>query len=232
MSPRKRGAARWLQTLLHEPGRGLLLLAAILLVVGALLPWAIGFNAGGDPLAVRPTEGLGEGVYMLLVGLTMLALGVGRLIVETTNRLLQLVPAALTIVAAAMWLNADNLSRRAIETWEIGGGSGEQTLAPWIALGGTAAAALATVLLELRRPADVRAQTPSLGRELGINGRALLGAVVTGLLGLLGGALALGATVAVFGIRGILPAIAMGIFGLLAGLAIGGRVARRLNAAG
>jgi hypothetical protein len=208
----------------------MLLVGGLLYILASLLPWAEGTNAAREPLAVRPTEGMGEGVYMLLGGLVLVALGLTRLIAETTNRLLQLVPAALAVMGGAMWLNANNLSLRAIETWEFGGGSGAQTIAPWLAAAGVALTALAAVVLELRRPEEVRRETRSVAGELGINRRGLIGVFVAAALGLLGGAIALGLTVAIFGIRGILPGIILGTFGFIVGLGVGSRVARRLNA--
>jgi hypothetical protein len=218
------------RSLVEEPGRGLLVVAGALFVVASLLPWAEGVNAAGEPLAVRPTEGLGEGVYMLFGGLLLLALGATRLIAETSNRLLQLVPFGVALLAGAMWLNANGLSLRAIETWQFGGGSGAQTIAPWLAAAGVAATVAGAIVLELRRPDEVRQQTRSVGAELGINRRGLIGALVAAAMGVLGGAIAMGATVAIFGIRGILPGIVLGTFGFLVGLGVGTRIARRLNA--
>lgn len=218
------------RSLLREPGRGLLVAGGLLLVVAALMPWAEGRNAGGAPLLVRPTEGLGEGVYMLFGGLLLIALGVTRLIVETTNRLIQLLPPAVTVVAAAMWLNANGLSLRAIASWEIAGGSGAQTMAPWIAAAGVGVTALAALVLELRRPEEIKRETASLGGELGINRRGVVGVLIAAAMGLLGGVVALGATVALFGIQGVLPGMILGVFGVLVGLTIGSRIARRLNA--
>jgi hypothetical protein len=217
--------------LLAQPERLLLAVGGGLMILGALQPWAVGTTAGGDPLSVRPTGGLGEGVYIVFAGVMLLGLAALRATAETTNRVLQLLPAAIALVSTVMWINANRLSLTAIAAWQFGGGSGAQQTGVWLVLAGIVATALAAVLLELRRPAHIRQQTKPLAAELGINRRSVAGAALIGLLGLAGAIIGLSVTVALFGMDGVLPGILLGIFGMVVGLSVGGRLARRLTAA-
>lgn len=213
-------------------GRALLAVGGVMLIVASVQPWATGTNAAGDPVAYRPTEGLGEGVYMLLGGILVLALALTRYLAETTNRLLQIVPLVVAVVVGLMWLNAVEYAVDAIAGWEFGGGQGGQTLGPLLAPGGAITIIGATVLLEFGRPADVRRQTRPLIVELGLTRRGVAGLLIAAAFAIAGGALGMSLTVATFGMRGVLPGIILGIFGFLIGIAIGGRVARRLRVTG
>jgi hypothetical protein len=212
--------------------RGLLAVSGGLLIAASLLPWAVGVTAGGEPVAYRPTEGLGEGVYMLLGGIVLVFLAALRQFAETTNRLLQVVPFVVAGIVGAMWLNASRYALTAIAGWQFGGGEGGQTLGPLMAPAGVVLAVVAGLWLETRRPDELRRQTRSLVAELGLTRRGLLGVAIAALFGILGGAAGMGMTVVAFGIQGVLPGILLGIFGFLLGVALGGRVARRIGATG
>jgi len=213
-------------------GRGLLAIGGLLLIWAALQPWATGTTAGGEPVSYRPTGGLGEGVYMLLGGILVVALALTRPLVAAANRLIQIVPFLVAIVAGLMWLNAVDYARDAIATWQFGGGQGAQTLGLLLAPAGALVIVAASLILEFSRPAEVRAQTRPLVAELGLTRRGVAGVLIATAFALAGGVLGMSMTVLAFGMRGVLPGILLGIFGFLIGVAIGGRVARRLKVTG
>lgn len=212
--------------------RGLLAIGGLLLILASLQPWATGTTAGGAPVSYRPTEGLGEGVYMLLGGILVVVLALTRPLVAATNRLVQIVPFVVAIVVLLMWLNAVDYALDAIATWQFGGGQGAQTYGPLLAPAAAAVIVAASFMLEFSRPAEVRAQTRSLVAELGLTRRGVAGVLIAAAFALAGGALGMSLTVWAFGMRGVLPGIMLGIFGFLIGVAIGGRVARRLKVTG
>lgn len=219
-------------TVLLLVGRGLLAIGGLLLIWASLQPWATGTTAAGDPVAYRPTGGLGEGVYMLVGGFLVIALALTRPLVAATNRLLQIVPFLVAIVVGLMWLNALDYARDAIASWQFGGGQGAQTFGLLLAPAAALLIVAASLMLEFSRPAEVRAQTRSLVAELGLTRRGVAGVLIATAFALAGGALGMSLTVLAFGMRGVLPGIMLGIFGFLIGVAIGGRVARRLKVTG
>ena len=117
-----------LAAILRQPERLLLALGGVLLIVGSLQPWAVGTTPGGQPLSVRPTGGLGEGAYLIFAGFVLIALAATRLVVDTTNRVLQLMPALLALLTGVMWLNANRITLNAIAEWQFSGGSGAQLI--------------------------------------------------------------------------------------------------------
>ena len=215
-----------------QAGRLLLAIGGGLLIVSSLQPWATGVNAAGQPVAYRPTGGLGEGVYMLVGGIVAVALAAYRPFVETTNRVLQLAPLAVAVAIGLISLNAVRYVASSIAGWVVSGGSGEQTLGPTLAITGLVLTAAASLWLEWARPAEVRRRTRPLLVELGVTRRGVAGMIIAGALGLGGGVLGMGVTVMAFGIQGVLPGILLGIFGFLIGVALGSRLARRIIAAG
>ena len=212
-----------------EPSRGLrddaarvvLLLAALALFLGGLLPWAEGIDATGHAVSYTPQAGLAEGYVMMVVALILAALSRGRVLLETTSRTVQLVPLALAVVAGAMWLGADRASLEDISLWQAGGGTGAQTA--WRLVTGAAIAGIVTgtIWLDFARPADVRARTSGLIAEWRVSRVGFAEAVAAAVLGF-GGAIASGAvTIIALGPNGAIFAVFVTLFGMAAGISAG-----------
>lgn len=211
---------------LRDPARLLLAFAAFGMIVGCLLPWAVGTDGMGRPDAHRPTMGTAEGVWIIGGGITLAFLARGRLIWETTSRLLQLLPLAIAALSAIMWVGASYQAGQAIVTWTRRGGGGETTPVPLLALAGIVAAFAAAGWLERRRPADVRAATRGLAAELGFTRRSAGKIGLTLVLGLCGAAAGIAVGVVIGGpLREMsgatLLAIILAVFGLFIGIGLG-----------
>ena len=215
----------------RDPARLLFLSAAILLVLGALLPWAVGLDAVGRPDSYRPTQGTAEGVFFIAAALLMVYLARNDGTWTSTSRSLQLLPVLVAAVCVAMWIGADTYAQAVIDNWVRGGGSGAKTTAPLVAAAGIAAILLATLVLEVWRPAAVRARTEGLLREWGISRwtAAAIGAAL--LLGALGAALALALSMLVFDAETMVLGVFLAVFGLFIGIGSGLWLVHRLESA-
>ncbi|HUG47685.1 MAG TPA: hypothetical protein VMP67_04665, partial [Candidatus Limnocylindria bacterium] len=214
-----------------DPARLLLLAAAVLLVLGGLLPWAVGLDALGRPDSYRPTQGTAEGVFFIATALLMVYLARNEGMWTSTSRSLQLLPVLVAAVCVAMWIGADSYAQAVIDNWAQGGGSGAKTSAPLVAAAGIGAILLAVLVLELWRPAQVRARTEGLLREWGISRwtAAAVGAAL--LLGGLGAGLALALAVLVLDAETMVLGVFLAVFGLFIGIGSGLWLVHRLESA-
>jgi hypothetical protein len=214
--------------LIREPARAVTVLAAVLIVVGSLLPWASGVDQTGSAVSFRATEGQGDGVWMLVFGLALIVLTLSRGAAESRSRTVQLAPMLIAVCAALIWITADRTSHEVVDQWIRDGGTGSQT-----PMGSTVAAAIllaaaGSAWLELRRSPEIRAQTGDLRKELGLTWRNVaetLGAVIGAGIGMALG-LAAGVYLTNSAIWGIGILIVTGIAGLGIGSFLGLRVAR------
>ena len=213
----------------RDPGRLLLLGAAICLLLGNLIPWAVGLDPVARPAAYRSTEGTAEGVLLLAFGILLALLVRDRLMWDTTSRSMQLLPLLVALVSVAMWIGADFYSRQAIDEWVRGGGSGSQTNAPAIVAAGIAATALGFVWFELRRLPTVRARTRPLWVEWGLTRWSAASVAAAFLLGAGCAALALAVGLLFLGAESIIVAVILAVFGLFIGIGLGLALVRRLE---
>jgi ABC-type multidrug transport system permease subunit len=190
----------------------------------------LGTDALGRPDSYRPTQATGEGVWLIAFGILLAFVASGNWLMETTSRSLQLLPLLVGLASAAMWISAERYSREIIAEWIDSGGSGEQTLMPWVCAAAIAAIGVAFAWLELKRPAYVRQRTQGLVTEWGLTRWSAVGILVAGGLAILGAIVALLVTIAIFGSVGVIVAVVLSGFGLLLGLNTGLFIARRLEA--
>jgi hypothetical protein len=215
----------------RDLARLLFLLAAVCLIVGNLMPWAVGLDPVGRPDAYRSTQGTAEGVMLIAFGILLLFLARDRTMWETTSRSLQLLPLLLICVGSIMWLGADFYSRMMIEDWVRGGGSGSQTSARLVVAAGLVALAVAFGWLEWRRPARVKARTPSLIVEWGVTRWSATAVAVCLVLGVLGAVIGVVLPALFLGAEVMALAVFLAVFGLFIGIGLGLLLVRRLESA-
>jgi len=204
-----------------DPGRILLLAAAVAIFLGGLMPWAQGTDPGGRPIAYTPQQALAEGYIMIVLALVLAVLAAGRWLVESSTRTVQLSPLAIAVVGGAMWLGADRTSNLYITDWTNGGGSGEQTIWRLITLGAIVAIVVATIWLEFTRPRDIRAETRSLLSEWTPSRVSVVEALAAGTLGITLAVIGGAATIIAIGPNGAIFAVFISLLAMAAGISAG-----------
>lgn len=214
-------AGEKLRGLRDDPGRILLMGAAVGLLLGGLMPWAEGRDPAGLPVAYTPQQALAEGYIMIVLALALAVLARSRVLVESKSRTVQLLPLALAFIAAAMWLGAERTSLIYIEDWTSGGGHGTQTFWRLLTLVAIVAIVAGTLWLDRTRPADVRAQTRPLSAEWRPSRVGVLEALAAGVLGVVGAVLGGALTFAALGANGSFFAVFITLVGMAAGISAG-----------
>ncbi|CAN5783524.1 hypothetical protein BH24CHL6_BH24CHL6_04240 [soil metagenome] len=217
--------------LLRDPARLLLLLAAVCLIVGNLIPWAVGLDPAGRPAAYRSTQGTAEGVPLIAFGILFLLLARDRTMWESTSRSLQLLPVLAGLISVVMWLGADFYSNLMIEDWIRGGGSGAQTNARLIVAVGIVATGMSVVWLEWHRPASIKARTRPIWIEWGFTRWSAASVVAAFTLGAAGTFLALFAGLSFLAAEAMIIAVILAVFGLFIGIGLGLMLVRWLESA-
>ena len=204
-----------------DPGRILILIAAVLLLAGAFLPWASGLDPLQKPISYTAQEGLADGFLLMVVAGVLAFMAGTRLLVQTTSRTVQLLPLALAVVALAMWIGADRASLAAIKEWEDLGGQGDQTLIRLTTALGIVLIVAGVVWLEFTRPQDIKNATPALRAEWRISRVSLLEGVVAGILALIFAVVFGVATIAAIGGNGAVFAVFTSLLGMAIGISVG-----------
>ncbi len=219
----------------RDPGRLLYIASAICLVVGSLIPWAVGVDPTGREDSYRATQGTGEGVMLIATAVVLILLARDRTMYESTNRIIQLLPLLFILLCVSMWIGAEHYARVMIEFWSRGGGHGELTGARYIVAAGIVGAGLGTVWFEFTRPAQTRQRTQPLLVELGVTRWSAASAVAAFIGGVVGALVAIVLSVLALGIEAILFAVILAVFGLFIGVGVGlavvGWLERRLRRA-
>jgi hypothetical protein len=209
-----------------DPGRIVLLIVAVGLLLGGLMPWAEGKDPAGLPIAYTPQAGLAEGYLLLVSALILAVLAAGRVLVENSSRTVQLLPLAVAIVAVAMWLGADRASLLHIEEWTSGGGFGVQTVWRTVTAVAIVGILAGTIWLELTRPADTRARTRGLVAEWRPSRVGFTEALVAGALGIVGALIGGALTIVALGPNGSIFAVFVSLVGMAAGISAGVGIVR------
>jgi hypothetical protein len=210
-----------LRGLRDDPGRILLLVAAVLLFVGAFLPWAEGIDALGHPAAYTAQMGLADGVILLVLALILAVMAGTRLLIETTSRTVQLLPLALAVVAVAMWIGADRTSLQYIADWIDSGGHGAQTAIRYTTALGIGLIVAGVLWLEVTRPTEVKSATRSLRAEWRISRVSLLEGVMAAILAVVFAVLFGALTIAAIGPNGAFFAVFSTLIGMAVGISLG-----------
>lgn len=216
--------------LLRDPARLLFVAGAALLALGALLPWASGLDPVGQPASYRATEGTAEGVTFLASALLLVFLARDGGIWELTSRTRQLLPLFIALFNIPMWIGANHYSLMVIDEWQRLGGSGSQTVMPFVTAAGIAAVILGWLFFERMRPPEIRARTAPLLVEWGLTrwGTAAIGAALV--LGMAGAAAGIILPALFLGAQSMALGVFLAVFGLFIGIGLGVFVATRLRA--
>jgi hypothetical protein len=204
-----------------DPGRIVLLFAAVLLLAGAFLPWAEGKDPIQRPIVYTAQMAFAEGfILLVLAGIIAIMAGTHAL-VETTSRTVFLLPLALAVVAVAMWIGADRESMIFIDDWVEGGGSGTQTAIKFVTAIGIALIPIGLFWIERTRPADVKAATRGLREEWKISRLGAAEAAVAAVFAIVCAAIAGVVTVFVVGPDGAFFAVFTSLLGMGFGISLG-----------
>ena len=203
---------------LRQPARLILAAGAAVVIVGCFLPWAVGRETAYSRLVSHRTfEGTIDGIYLLVAAILLFARALTRGVDRSESRTFQLAPLVVAGLAAVVWISGEQAARAAVAGWERTGGEGRVTDAPAITLAGILVAGAAALWLEIRRPSEIRDDTPSLVAEWELS-RSKLVVFVAGVLGAVGGGLgAMLLGTAVLGWQGMVITLLLTLFaGLLA----------------
>jgi len=212
----------------RDPPRLMLVVAAIGVTVGSIMPWAEGTGLAARQESFRATQGTGEGVFLIAGALLLAFLARNRFLWETASRAVQLLPLAVGAVSVVMWIGAEHYAGQRIAEWTSMGGSGQLTTARYVVAGSIGLIFLAFLYLERKRSPAVRARTRPLWVEWGLSRWSLV---------MVGSTLVCGAAGAIIGVvigilvadAFVLVAVILGVFGLFIGIGAGVLVARQIE---
>ncbi|MDP8905534.1 MAG: hypothetical protein M3N29_09550 [Chloroflexota bacterium] len=204
----------------RDPPRLLLLLAAVGMIGGSVMPWATGTGPAGRLESYRATQGTGEGVLLIAGALVLAYLARDRALWESASRTVQLLPLLVALVGASMWIGAEHFARLSIDEWVRNGYSGDYTAARYVVAGAVVLVLVAFIWFELNRPADVRRRTRALWVEWGITAWSLGKIAAAIVLGGIGAALGLAVGLLVLGAELIIIAVILAVFGLFGGIGL------------
>lgn len=221
-------------SLLWQPARAVLSVAAVFVFVSAFTPWATAMSVAG-PVSFAPRQGNSDGVLMIVFASLLLVWTLRRDVAGSTSRTIQLIGPLLSFSCGAVWITAERATRDAIEQWRLLGWFGSETVMASLTLVAIVGAFSASLWIDRRRPEAVRNRTSGLLREWEISRSSVI-QVTCGALGACigaAGSLALGVVLTGGWSYAALLFVVLCAFGLLFGAQLGGRlgrvVARRLG---
>jgi hypothetical protein len=221
-------------SLLWQPARAVLSVAAVFVFVAAFAPWATAMSVAG-PVSFAPRQGNSDGVLMMVFASLLLVWTLRRDAAGSTSRTIQLIGPLLAFSCGAVWITADRATHDAIDQWRLLGWFGSETPMASLTLVAIASAFIASVWIDRRRPEAVRNRTSGLLREWQISRSSVIQVTCGTLGGCVGaaGGLALGVALTGGWSYAALLFVILAAFGLLFGAQLGGRlgrvVARRLS---
>lgn len=226
LTERRRGPG-----LLRDPLRLALVAGTLVLIAGALLPWAEGmigllpvaYGGGLDPTA--------DGLFAAIVGAVLLFFVRDRGFIEAVEGPRRWAPMVIGLACLGLWLVGAQSAGNAIRRWEGDDGTGSLAPGYWIAGVGAVAVAIAGTIAALRRrPGEpaVRMPLPRRPRRSDIETvAAAAGAVLGAIAGSVGALLlfdpvTVGVPLLFFGMLGL-------VFGAFAGQSTGERLRRLIG---
>lgn len=215
--------------LLRDPLRLGLVIAAVVTVVGAVMPWAEG-RVGFLPVRFGGFDGAADGLILATLGLVLLFVYRNRDFLDAIDGARRWAPMLIGLSCVALWLLGRQSAEIAISHWVEDDGSGSLVVGWWIAGVGAIAVALLGSIATLRlRPGESRTPTPRprvprreqiVSVSAGVG--AVLGAIVGGTAALnLFPPQAVGVALMFFAALGL-------VFGGFAGQSVGERLRRYL----
>jgi hypothetical protein len=213
----------------REPARVAILAGALMLILAMFFPFAEGRQQGTDGsiirLSVSGLEGAGDGVILLVFGLIAAFTVVYRGAAESTVELVRLAPMVLGLAAILILVTALRETNDQIERWVATGGTGQPAAGIWLSAAGSIILSIAGTYRWITRRPDSSADPTQATRPSRSDLAEGFGAVV-------GGVAVSGCFLVVA--AAVLPAAFIGLFafvavaGLILGVTVGSRVARRI----
>jgi hypothetical protein len=93
------------RALIREPSRAIAVLGAVLIVVASLLPWGWAFTRDGR-VVVNGYDAAGDGAIMSVLSVILVWALLNATMAEADTRVIQLVPIAIGVTCAILWLVA------------------------------------------------------------------------------------------------------------------------------
>lgn len=215
------------RALLRDPLRLALIVGAVVMAIGAMMPWAEGM-VGLLPVRFGGFDGAADGLILATLGLVLVFIGRNRDFLDAVDGARRWAPMLIGLACVALWLLGRQSSEIAISHWEEDDGSGSLVIGWWIAGIGALAVAIVGSIAPLRlRPGETRPPVPrprmprrddieSLSAAAG----AIVGALLAGIAALnLFPSAAVGVPLLFFGALGF-------VFGGFVGQSLGQRLRR------
>ena len=213
-------------SIIHDPLRTALAVPAIVLAVGALLPWAEGF-IGNLPKRFGGFDGASDGLILFVLAGILLAIARNRDFVRAPDGARRWAPMIIGLVCLGDWVIGRQQGQFEIGRWVDQGGRGALTPGFYVAGVGALGVALVGSFASLRRREGETGGPASLFR---MPRRSDLPTLLTALGALAGLALSVALAVSLFppvAIGGVIVFFAG--FGVLTGGYLGRAIGRRLT---
>jgi hypothetical protein len=176
--------------LVRDPLRLALLVGALVITIGAFLPWAEGM-IGLLPVRFGGFDGAADGLTLATLGGVLILMAWKGDFLEAHDGARRWAPMLIGLACIALWLLGRQSAEITISHWENDDGSGSLVVGYWIAGAGVIAVAIAGSVASLRRrPGETRIPLPrprlprrddieSLSAGVGAVAGAVIGAVAT-----------------------------------------------------
>jgi hypothetical protein len=132
-------------------------IAALVVVLGCIPPWATGYAPPSGPVAFSGFEGAGDALILIVLALIAAGVTLNRAAANSTVRAVQLVPLVVSIVGGLIWVIARTESRAAVDEWIRRGGTGQEEITIWIVGAGQLVVLALSTVLAVRRWAETPA---------------------------------------------------------------------------
>jgi hypothetical protein len=220
------------RSLFRDPIRAGLVAGAIVMAVGAFMPWAEG-HVGLLPKQFGGLDGAADGLIMSGFAIVLLVIARSPDFLESADGARRWAPMLIGLACLALWLLGRQQAEMAIHSWQEDSGGGTLSVGWWVAGVGTLIVAVVGSIASLRRrPGETKVSIRAIGvarpRRSSIGP---LAAAIGAMVGTVAGAafalavfppITVGAPMVFFGGLGL-------VFGGFAGSSIGRRLVRLLS---
>lgn len=211
--------------LLREPLPTALAIGAVILIVGAFLPWAQGM-IGLLPVAFGGMDGAADGLILATLALVLLLLAWKDDFEEPIGGIRRWLPLSIGLLCIGIWVLGWQSAHLAISHWEDDDGRGSIVPGYWLAGIGVAIVAVVGTIVTLRpRTGEPRIPLPT-PRTPTRTDLPAIGGVLGGVIGVL---VLAAATIALFEPIAVgIPLLFFGTIGAIVGVSWGRALGRRL----
>lgn len=138
------------RALLRDPLRLALIVGAVVMAIGAMMPWAEGM-VGLLPVRFGGFDGAADGLILATLGLVLIGMAWKDDFLEAVDGARRWAPMLIGLACIALWLLGRQSAEIAIRHWEDDDGRGSLVVGYWIAGAGVLACAIAASIASLRR---------------------------------------------------------------------------------